>query len=294
MTEPDIEKKRKKRRRSARFYISTAHPLPTPEQIAALADQFPSDADDDGQAAAVGKRHVSQSERKRLAREGKAVVNPDGHISYPIGTVEDLHNAATLARTGHGDVEAARRLIARRAKELGVKNPLESSEKSTGNPYAHPGVRSPVDRMSPPLTAGHQSPSSGDHGASADPMRPVGPRELAFGHPDLRNGTTSTPPLLSMQTHEAMDGSGVWSPFTTGRVALTRLDAAGASGVSSPPGNAASRPMDHIARNSATPPNGTHGLADPRSHAAPMAAKSNSELRAEFKRMLFPGSGGGR
>lgn len=71
----------------------------------------------------VFKRKISAAERKRLASEGHAL--PDG--SYPIETTEDLHNAAILARSGHGDVAAAKRLIAKRAKELGVVNPLTDS-----------------------------------------------------------------------------------------------------------------------------------------------------------------------
>lgn len=66
------------------------------------------------------KRKVSSGERKRLAEAGHAL--PDG--SYPIENEEDLHNAAILAKSGHGDVAAAKRLIAKRAKELGVANPL--------------------------------------------------------------------------------------------------------------------------------------------------------------------------
>jgi hypothetical protein len=74
---------------------------------------------------AVYKRDVNEAERKRLAAEGKAL--PDG--SYPIDNAEDLHNAAHLAASGHGDVAAAKRLIAKRAKELGVPNPLDESAK---------------------------------------------------------------------------------------------------------------------------------------------------------------------
>lgn len=66
------------------------------------------------------KRKFSSDERKRLAEAGHAL--PDG--SYPIENDEDLHNAAILARSGHGDVAAAKRLIASRAKALGVANPL--------------------------------------------------------------------------------------------------------------------------------------------------------------------------
>ncbi len=72
--------------------------------------------------AAVYKRDVDTAERKHLASEGKALA--DG--SYPIATAEDLDNAAHLARTGHGNVAGAKRLIGRRAKELGVSNPLDS------------------------------------------------------------------------------------------------------------------------------------------------------------------------
>ena len=80
--------------------------------------------------AEVYKRDVSTAERRSLASAGHAL--SDG--SYPIANAGDLGNAAHLARTGHGNAEGAKRLIARRAKELGVANPLdsESSEKGEG------------------------------------------------------------------------------------------------------------------------------------------------------------------
>ena len=77
---------------------------------------------------AVYKRDIGASDRRRIAGEGNAVVGSDGHISYPIENTGDLQNAATLARSGHGDAAAARRLIARRARELGVSNPLDESD----------------------------------------------------------------------------------------------------------------------------------------------------------------------
>jgi hypothetical protein len=80
-------------------------------------------------AAWVLKRKFSAARRKELASEGNAL--PDG--SYPIENEEDLHNAAILARSGHGDVAAAKRHIAKRAKELGVANPL-AAEKSADQP----------------------------------------------------------------------------------------------------------------------------------------------------------------
>jgi hypothetical protein len=70
-------------------------------------------------------RKFSSDERKSLASEGKAL--PDG--SYPIPDEDALRRAAILARSGHGDVAAAKRLIAKRAKELGVANPLANDTK---------------------------------------------------------------------------------------------------------------------------------------------------------------------
>lgn len=85
--------------------------------------------DDDAKKAEAGvyKRDIDTATRRRLAGEGKAL----GDGSYPIENKEDLHNAAILARSGHGNVSGAKRLIARRASELGVSNPLDSSAKKT-------------------------------------------------------------------------------------------------------------------------------------------------------------------
>jgi hypothetical protein len=69
-------------------------------------------------------REFSTSRRKDLASQGHAL--PDG--SYPIPDTDALHRASILARSGHGNVSGARALIARRAKELGVANPLTSGD----------------------------------------------------------------------------------------------------------------------------------------------------------------------
>lgn len=74
--------------------------------------------------AAVYKRDIDTATRRRLAGEGHALPN----LSYPIENNEDLQNAATLARSGHGDVPAARRLIAREARERKVPNPLKAKK----------------------------------------------------------------------------------------------------------------------------------------------------------------------
>ena len=59
---------------------------------------------------------VSADERKLALKEGNSL--PDG--SYPIRNTAQLHSAAILAASGHGNAAAAKKLIARRAKELGV------------------------------------------------------------------------------------------------------------------------------------------------------------------------------
>ena len=74
----------------------------------------------------IYKRDIDTATRRRLASEGRALPN----LSYPIENEGDLRNAATLAQSGHGDVPAARRLIAREARRLGVKNPLKKKLKA--------------------------------------------------------------------------------------------------------------------------------------------------------------------
>lgn len=83
-------------------------------------------------AEIVLKSGPSAEERRQAASEGNAL--PDG--SYPIRNAHDLHSAAVLARSGHGDVAAAKRLIARRAKELGVANPLDTDDDTSKSQIA--------------------------------------------------------------------------------------------------------------------------------------------------------------
>ena len=78
-------------------------------------------------AGTAEKSGPSAEERRKAASEGNAL--PDG--SYPIRNTHELHSAAVLARSGHGDVAGAKRLIARRAKELGVANPLDDNDDDT-------------------------------------------------------------------------------------------------------------------------------------------------------------------
>lgn len=69
-------------------------------------------------------REFSAEERRHQASQGHSL--PDG--SYPIPDQDALRRAAILARSGHGNVSGARALIARRARELGVANPLDSDD----------------------------------------------------------------------------------------------------------------------------------------------------------------------
>lgn len=230
----------------------------------------------------LGKRYISDNDRRRLAREGKALVNADGHISYPIETTEDLHNAAHLARTGHGDVEAARRLIARRAKELGVPNPLEAEKHMSayGNPADVPDFAR--RRLSEPVTAGHEAPSTGNHNLNAGRSR-----ELAYNHPDMRQGSTTITPFANLRTANA-EGSGdrdiTWA---AGRVQVQRLDArdyAGSYDGMNPVACHPYRPADHIARDSATPPNGTHSVGN--ATCPPRQSMKSSEMLDIMKRAM--------
>lgn len=96
------------------------------QHYAELADDVSEDvykAISDDEAAVLGKDHreFSAEERRHQAAQGNSL--PDG--SYPIPDTDALRRAAILARSGHGNAAAARRLIARRARELGVGNPLE-------------------------------------------------------------------------------------------------------------------------------------------------------------------------
>jgi pyruvate/2-oxoglutarate dehydrogenase complex dihydrolipoamide acyltransferase (E2) component len=58
----------------------------------------------------------SAEERRQSAANGEAL--PDG--SYPIPDKKHLHSAAILAASGHGNVSGAKRLIRKRAREMGV------------------------------------------------------------------------------------------------------------------------------------------------------------------------------
>lgn len=95
----------------------------------------------------VQERNIPQAKRKQLLAKGQAIKNSDGSIAYPIETVEDLKSAATLARTGHGDVPAAKRLIGKMSKKLGVSNPLSEAVADPIAAERKRGEKDTADRM---------------------------------------------------------------------------------------------------------------------------------------------------
>jgi hypothetical protein len=149
-----------------------------------------------------------------------------------------------------------------------------------GNPVDPPHGHSSFDRTSAPVTAGHAAYSTGDHGVGQG--RSPG---LAVGHLDLRQSTTSVVPLCSLETAEAMDGTGAYSPFAPGRVAVSRFDAAAASGLPGPPANPADRLPPHIAPQNTTGPDGGHSLGDPSSH---LGMRNSDAVRVMREAMFGP------
>ena len=98
------------------------------ERLAAELPAFRKAANAEAKILGKKSRNFSAERRSDLAHSDQAL--PDG--SYPIPDKDALRRAAILARSGHGNVEAARKLIARRARELGVNNPLDDNEPADG------------------------------------------------------------------------------------------------------------------------------------------------------------------
>jgi hypothetical protein len=109
--------------------------VPTVVNAAAEPDDE-GEKDDDAMKAVAAAEHAvlgkkarvfTAEQRREHAGAGNAL--PDG--SYPIPDADALRRAAILARSKHGDWKAASRLIARRARELGVPNPMKGGKKKT-------------------------------------------------------------------------------------------------------------------------------------------------------------------
>jgi phage I-like protein len=106
------------------FLNMPAISLASDERVSLALDQDPAarfyqhalDGDLGDQTQALVMLDVSQAERDQAHSAGNSL--PDK--SYPINNAKQLHAAAILAASGHGDVEAAKTLIRRRARELSV------------------------------------------------------------------------------------------------------------------------------------------------------------------------------
>ena len=156
---------------------------------------------------AVYKRDVSAAERKELAGKGHAL--KDG--SYPIANAEDLGNAAILARSGHGDVAAAKALIAKRASELGVANPLTDDAEKAATADDAPAV--PVaDKAAKPKMA---CPSCGKKSGAKNPfcfkcgkkMTPdTDDKADKAASPTPADGVKDAPPAEPVTPHREPDG----------------------------------------------------------------------------------------
>jgi hypothetical protein len=136
--------------------------------------------------SAIWKRDVSAAERKELAGKGHAL--SDG--SYPIANAEDLGNAAILARSGHGDVTAAKALIAKRASELGVANPLTDDAEKAATADDAPAV--PVaDKAAKPKMA---CPSCGKKSGAKNPFCFKCGKKMTPDKPDAADKAASPSP----------------------------------------------------------------------------------------------------
>lgn len=142
-------------------------------------------------------------------------------------------------------------------------------------------------RTSQPITEGHASPSSGDHGVGQG--RNPG---LACDHPDLRQSNVSFASVLAnlrtvrgnvVDLDVSDQTAGGFSH--AGQVALAGFDAANQAGSydgMSYVGHSPRRPDYHPSQQSATNPNGGHSLGNVESNAV----KSSDKL-AIMKKALF-------
>lgn len=219
---------------------------------------------------------------------------PKGQVylsnAHPLPTPEELRALlAELAADGDDDGQAAAVMQADTAKK----------DATMGNPHQPHGRSLTEARVSPPLTAGHQAPSTGDHGAAmaSDPMNRPGPRELAWQHRDVRQQSVSFGDVIArLRTVNGDNQNGDRDiTYTAGEVGLNLFSARAAAGSYSgmqPVGHSPQRPAPHQSRGSATPPNGSHSTTGSVQSGA--VALKASEARELLRRHLFPGSGGGR
>jgi hypothetical protein len=98
-------------------------------------------------AEVVEKAKYSADELRQMLADGKAMKNPDGNPSYPIGDVEDLENAIHAVGRGKGDHNAIRTYIKGRAKALGKSDliPDDWSNSSKAADSKETDVTNPVE-----------------------------------------------------------------------------------------------------------------------------------------------------
>lgn len=100
-------------------------------------DTGENDGDDDD---TVEKAKYNAEQLRQMLKEGKAMRNPAGDPSYPIGDKEDLGNAIHAIGRGSGSHDAIRAHIKRRASALGLTEMLpESWSKKTDEPDVEKG-----------------------------------------------------------------------------------------------------------------------------------------------------------
>ena len=117
-------------------------------------------------------RTFTAADRRRNAQAGNAL--PDG--SFPIPDADALRRAAILARSKKGNWKAARRLIARRAKELGVGNPLVSDDDTddAGNSKTRAKTKAKAAKAKAKVAAKGASVDTGAQGdAAAKAIEPL-------------------------------------------------------------------------------------------------------------------------
>jgi len=84
-------------------------------------------------AVDVTKGKYSADQLRSMLASGKAMKNPNGEPSYPIGDKEDLSNAIHAVGRGSGDHNAIRAYIKRRASALGASDMIPDNWSSSGS-----------------------------------------------------------------------------------------------------------------------------------------------------------------
>jgi hypothetical protein len=92
--------------------------------LAVGADALPGTVNTRGELV---KAKYSADELKAMLKAGKAMKNPNGDPSYPIGDKSDLSNAIHAVGRGSGDHDSIRSYIKRRASALGASDMIPES-----------------------------------------------------------------------------------------------------------------------------------------------------------------------